>query len=297
MRDNAGAQSVCVNRDRFRFRYAASIFLLRICAGLMWFGLKTSAGVRFNSETTPVELFPEPSPIADGSQVVPITASKGWSEIDGQDDADKTVIRPEHKRLVVWAVGSPTVRLDTPVSLLSKIMLEGMAEGRPEQVLHEPKLGLACEVYLSSHFEIRLAASFLSRITTLEILAKDTPASDPVRTMVERFIAEANQARKDTKDFGLQSEFESLASRLDHLRDRSIKSSIRRVVEDALRNDPDVAVPADVAREVSRLYDLRSSMVHKGEADPAAIRAASGRLNDVVPRVLRALYRDAARRA
>jgi len=274
---------------------AASTFLLRTCAGLIWFGLKTSAGIRFNSQATPVEIFPQARPIATDSHVASVTVQKKWSELDGQYDADKTTIRPEHKRLLVWATGTPTVRLDTPIALLSKIMLEGMAEGQPEQVLDDPKLRLACEVYLSSHFESTPAASFLSRITTLEILVKDTPASDPVRTMVERFIAEAKKANKDSNDPTLKSELESLTSRLDYLRNRSIKSGIRRVVEDALRNDPEVASPTNVAKEVSGLYDLRSTMVHTGEASPEAVRAGSSRLNDVVPRVLRALYRGAAR--
>jgi hypothetical protein len=223
-----------------------------------------------------------------------VTAPKGWYELDGQYDADKTIIRPEHKRLLIWATGTPTIRLDTPADLLAKNMLDGMVEGRPERVFDDPKLHLACEVYLASHFESTPAASFLSRITTLEILAKDAPATDPIRTMVERFIVEAKKAKADADGPTLKAEFESLASRLGYLRYRSIKSGIRRVVEDALSNDPEVRAPADVAKEVSRLYDLRSTMVHMGEASPEAVRAGSSRLNDVVPRVLRALYRAVA---
>lgn len=275
---------------------AASTFLLKTCAGLIWFGLVTSAGIKFNSEATPVEIFPQAQPIADGSHVASVTAPRGWSELDGQYDADKTTVRPEHKKLLVWATGTPTVKLDTPVALLSKIILEGMTEGQSEQVLEDPKLRLACEVYLSSHFESTPAASFLSRITTLEILAKDTPASDAVVTMVEQFMAEVKGARKDASDPALKSELESLISRLAYLRNRSIKSGIRRVVEDALRGDPEVASPTDVAKEVSDLYDLRSTLVHTGETSPETIRAGSNRLNYVVPRVLRALYRDVAQR-
>jgi hypothetical protein len=273
---------------------AASTFLLKACAGLIWFGLKHAVGFRFNADTTPVELFPQPRPIAKGSHFDSITAPKGWPEIDGQYDADNTIIRPEHKRLIVWATGYATVRLDTPVALLSQVMLEAMAEGRPERVLRHSKLRLACEVYLSSHFESTPAASFLSHITTLEILVTDTPASTPARAMVERFIAEARKTQNAENDPALKREFESLASRLAYLRCRSIKSGICRIVEDKLRTDSDIGAPAEVAREVSLLYDLRSTLVHSGGADPATVRAASGRLNEVVPRVLKAMFRETA---
>jgi len=273
---------------------AASTFLLKACAGLIWFGLKSSIGFRFNPETTPVELFPQPKAIAAGSPIAPIAATKGWSELDGQYDADKTVVIPEHKRLIVWATGSATVRQDTSVSVVSTAMLEGMAEGRPELVLRDPKLRLACEVYLASHFENTPAASFLIRITTLEILITDAPASAPVQTIVERFRTEAADAKKKEKDAAVQLEFDNVLSRLADLRYRSIKSGIRSLVEETLRNDPEIAAPAEISTEASRLYDLRSSLVHKGEADPQAIRAGNNRLNEVVPRVLRALFRETA---
>jgi hypothetical protein len=275
---------------------AASGFLLKACAGLIWFGLKTSAGFRFNPEVTPVELFAQPKPIADGSHIASIAVKKGWSELDGQYDADKTIIRPEHKRLIVWATGSASVRLDTPVPLLAKVMLEGVGEGRAELVLHDPKLRLACEVYLSSHFESTAAASFLTRITTLEILVAEAQASAPVRVMVERFIAEVAAAQKCEREPAVRRELESLASRLAYLRFRSIKSGIRRLVEEALRRDPEIQAPADVAKEVSRLYDLRSTLVHSGEVDSAAIRQGSSRLNDLVPRILRVLFKETALR-
>lgn len=275
---------------------AASTFLLKECAGLIWFGLKNSAGFKFNPEVTPVELFAQPKSIADGSHMASIASKKGWSELDGQYDADKTVIRPEHKRLIVWATGPVTARLDTPAHLLAKVMQEAMGEEHPERVLRDPKLRLACEVYLSSHFESTPAASFLSRITTLEILVTDAHASVPVQAMVERFIAEATKAQKEEPDAALKREVESLVSRLAYLRLRSIKSRIRRLVEETLRCDPEIPAPAGVAKEVSRLYDLRSTLVHRGQADPTAIREGSNRLNDVVPRILRALFKEISRR-
>lgn len=274
----------------------ASIFLLKTCSGLIWFGLKSSVGVKFSPDRTQPHLFPKPKPIAEGSMISHIASKKGWPEYDGHYDADKTIVIPDHKRLIVFGADPVSVRLDTPVSILSSAMLEGMGEGRPELVVCNSKLRLACEVYLSSHFESTPAASFLSRITTLEILIKDDPASERVRRLVEKFIDEAKAAKKGEKDVAVRRELESLKGGLSRLRYQSIKSRIRTLIEETLRTEPDIAEPAKVSKEVSRLYDLRSNLVHTGKADKAAIREGNNRLNEVVPRVLRMLFRKTAQR-
>jgi hypothetical protein len=274
---------------------AAATFLLKVCASLIWFGLKNSVGFRFQPEATPVTLLEQPKTIAENSSLAPITTPKGWREYDGHYYADKTTIRPEHKRLIVFTGGSVSPRIDTPVSVLSKGMLESLTKRCPESVLQSPKLRLACEVYLSSHFESTSAASFLSRITTLEILIADTPASEAIRRMVDQFMNTAITAKKIEADVGIHREYESLVSRLEYLRNRSIKSGIRKLVEKMLRTDTDFPDPAKAARDVSRLYDLRSTLVHKGEADPNAIQAGNNQLNDIVPRILRALFDERSR--
>lgn len=274
----------------------AATFLHTVCAGLIWYGLKNSTGFRFNADATPVKLYAQPKPIAEGSPIASIASERGWRESDGHYDADQTIIRPDHKKLIVFTGGSGEVRVDTPVSTLSTVMLEGISDERPKLVLSDPKLRLACEVYLSSYFESTAAASFLSRITTFEILVTDVPASASVQTIVERFIAEARAMQAGQKDSAVRSEFDSVLSRLAYLRIRSIKSRIRSLVEDTLAIDADIADAAKIAKEVSGLYDLRSTLVHSGEADKETITKGNNRLNDIVPRVLKVLFRQTASR-
>jgi hypothetical protein len=42
---------------------AAATFLLKTCAGLIWFGLKSAIGLRFNPDITPIETFYSPNPL------------------------------------------------------------------------------------------------------------------------------------------------------------------------------------------------------------------------------------------
>ncbi len=169
-----------------------------------------------------------------------------------------------------------------------------MGEGRPELVVRDAKLWLACEVYLSSHFENTPTASFLSRITTLEILVEDVTASEPVETVVQRFIDEAKAAQKSEPNSHVQGEFQSLISSLARLRNRSIKSGIRSLVEQSLQTETDSVDAVEVSKEIARLNDLRSKLVHSGQVDEGDIVQGNNRLNEVVPRILRVLFRETA---
>ncbi len=274
---------------------AAATFFERVQAGFYWVGLNSSFGFRFSANVVPVVLFDQPTPVSEESPFAPIANKRGWSEIDGHYEASQTAIVPEHKRLTVFSAGSVRARMDMPLSLFAERMSAGMSAERPELVSRSRKLRLACEVFFSSHFESTPTASFLTRITTMEILAADIEASTPTQKLVSQFVADAQNAKiEHKKDVEVLRDFESLISRLNYLRNRSIKSGIRELLADKLKTDPEIKEPAEVAKEVSRLYDLRSALVHTGEVEPKSIENANNRLQDIVPRILRVLYREAA---
>lgn len=266
-------------------------FLPKACAGLIWFGLKRSIGLQFNPDPSEVTLFPEPKPIADKSNLKSLATKQGWETTDGHYDANRTVVVPEHKRLISFMPGQASVRMDSPVSMLAEGMAEGIADGQPQRVMRNEKLRLACEVYLSSHFESSTSASFLSRITVLELLAPDTPASGPLQEMVDRYIAEARAAKRKQGDEypALSKEIDSLLGRLENLKTQSIGNSVCDLVRQNLPPDQN---PENTAREVKKLYDLRSRMVHEGGGDTDAIRQGNNRLNTIVPILLQELFKN-----
>ena len=280
----------------FESEEAAASFLPKACAGLIWYGLKHATGIKFNINISDINLLPGPHPIEEGSPLAELAKSLGWEgQYDGDYDADKTTIRPDHKRLVKFQGGSVTLRIDSPIPILATAMKEGVSTPRPELVLSNPKLRLACEVYLASHFESTSAATFLSRITTLEILISDTPASEAVRELVEKFKAEVIDVRKREKDAERQKDFDPVISGLSGLLERSITSRIRDLVAAKLGADPDIEDSDAVAKEVAKLYALRSNLVHSGVGDQVAVRDGANRLNDIVPRILRACFREIAK--
>lgn len=273
----------------------AALFLKKACAGLIWFGMEHSSGVAFSPDRSPINLFQEPQPISVDSLISSVVRDQGWRCFDGDYCANKTTIRPDHKRLLIYAGGQVSCSTDIPVASLCKAMTSGMSAPSPENVLSDPILRLACQMFSSSYFEVSQETSFLCRIMTLEILIPEVPLPRPMFDMVTRFIKEVSSARASELDDALNEEYGRLLSRLSHLQRQSIGSGIRRIVEAIASDLPDgEASGGDLAREMTRLYGLRSALVHKGKADAEAIVAGNGRLGEVVPLILRSLFSRAS---
>lgn len=273
---------------------AASDFLPQACAGLIWYGLKSAIGLKFDAKPASIHYFPAPIPIAEGSSLAGFAKARGWSEVDGEFDADKTVIRPDDMRLIRTQMEAVGLRIESPVSMLAVAMQEGLSAPCPERIMVNPKLKLACEVYLSSHFESTSAATFLSRVTTLEILADDTSVAKPVLKMIERFKADAKVARRAEDDQDIQKDYDPLISRLSELQRGSIGRRIRELVRVSLQGDPEIVDIEKIATEVAALYSVRSDLVHTGIGNAKVLQDGANRLNEIVPRILRSRFRQAA---
>jgi hypothetical protein len=280
----------------FSCEEAASTFLAKASAALIWSGLRKPFGLKVEHEIKPVTFFPEPIPVIDGNPLAPSLREKGWEAVDGHYLANQTTIRPDHKRLTFFHAGDVSLRQGMTASHLIEALVEGLDLGHPELVLADPKLLLACEVYLSSYFEKTDTASFLSRITALEILAPETEASDTLKSLVEQFMHEVSRTRREASqdDHELQRELHGLSSSLGRLRSRSIKNSIRNLVGEVIQNETGSYDLDSIPEEVSKLYDLRSSLVHDGKGNMTEVNNGNNKLSDIVPRVLRARFRDLA---
>jgi hypothetical protein len=121
----------------------------------------------------------------------------------------------------------------------------------------------------------------------LEALNTDQPVSASVRSTIDSLHEQAKEVR-DRLGKGDPSieDFNNFLSRLGGLRTRSIRRGIRDLIVETLQLDPDVSDAVSTAKEVSRIYSLRSTLLHTGYADEEAVKAATVQLEDVVPRVL-----------
>ncbi len=272
----------------------AQQYLLRAAAGLFRVGLKHSIGFRFDRAIKRFKSLSKPMDVAADSPYYPITVSKGWRQIDGFLHADASTIYPEEQRLVKVEGHPATVSLGVSKSVFEQSFSEMANAGCPERLFENHKLRLAIEFYMSSLFEISAGASFLWRFTTLEILVPATPVSVPIQKKLNDCIDLIRGLSASCEnDADAHTEIQSVLTRLEHTLNKSITSGLRDIIRNKLMNDPELS-SQELAREVGRLYGIRSNLVHNGDAAPAEIANGNERLGFIVPQLLRALFREAA---
>jgi hypothetical protein len=276
---------------------AAVLQLLpKLGSGLVWAGLHNRIGFLFKLRPTPIDYQGIPIVVSEKSDLYPLVSEKGWKQIDGDYYGDQTVIRPEHKKLIVLTMGKPTIILQIKDQDIMVRLAEALNFPHAERICEDAKLQLGFEIYSSSFFESSRKARFLTLVMVLEALTPDTNVSESVRDAVKALMAQVKEIRdshneNDTNYY----DYDSLLRRLDLLKKRSKRQSIRYLVTETLRFDPDIPDPDAVGREILEIYDLRSSLVHKGSTDDEAVKNAIKRLTDIVPRVLLVMFSQIAK--
>jgi hypothetical protein len=267
-------------------------WLERFSVALLWVMTKFRMGILFESTPAMIDLREPPITIAPGSFAAPVVESKGWREIDGFYSADETVIRPEHKKLLMGTVGRPTIIGGIGLLKFIEGLEEGLQHARPDTVLANRKLRLAIEIYASSFFESSRIAMLLTRMMVLEALALPATRPKPILTCVDAFIEQLNLQREYLVEGCGTQEFDSLAGSLRRLKEKSINQTIRCLLEETLSGTPE----ASRISEFKRTYDVRSRLVHVGHATQGEIDDSISTLDVLVPAVLkRLLMREASR--
>jgi hypothetical protein len=113
------------------------------------------------------------------------------------------------------------------------------------------KQSLALELYSLSHFESSLRARFLTLISSVECLSSPEQKGESVIAHLDNLIDMTKQSLQCP-------ETDSIISQLGDLKKESISSSCRKLIARYLGQD--------AAKLFNNCYDIRSKLVHKGDA-------------------------------
>jgi hypothetical protein len=266
-------------------------------ASLLWFALKTGAGVRYEKELGTVDLYedPLPAPPAEGNMVGQVARDKGWDATDGSFDSDAAVVVPEHKRLVKWQGGRVTTILS--ISLGNFFGHLASTPGLGAGVgINDDKLVLAIELYAAHRFEEARNVRLISLVTALEtLLPHDAPVSTEVNEAIDNALAAVRALRIATPPKSPhRADLLRLASRLGDLRRESIGAKLRTLAESAVARNPALGVAGEITAALAAAYKCRSDLVHNGSAESEVVSASLGFLSVFVPRLLEQLFRESA---
>lgn len=146
-------------------------------------------------------------------------------------------------------VGKPEFQLSRVLPRVIQGIEVAMTSSFAVEAMRNQRIALACALYTDSFFEESIAASFITLIGALEALKDHDLVSSEAIQLIDEWLDDLDQLTKE--------DAESFRGQLEHMKQLSISRGIRRVVARHLGQDR--------AREVQRLYNTRSNLLHNGE--------------------------------
>lgn len=277
--------------ESFPSEEAAIDYLKSLMASLRWVSLKNKLGLRFPEEVNKPSYFSKPITVSEKSNIYEIVKNNGWFVIDGNYDADKLTIIPEHKYLICWEPGHLTLTLGlNPQNIFSDIN-QSISFKALKNIQSEKKLCLAIELYSGYQFEVSNTAKFVQLVTILESLLPEIEIPDEVKPVLEAAKKVLKDERKAKKLRHENTEsLDLLISRMGELKRQSIGSCMISYISNCIDEFPELGEKAITTSKLKEIYRTRSSLLHTGEFDEKLLTEGIEFLSVLVPKLLELLY-------
>lgn len=271
----------------------ASSYVGKARACLLWLSLKFNCGVSYPKALSEVTLLDQPIPRPETGPIAELASNWEWSATDGQYDADKAVIRPDHKRLMRWEMGHVSVTVGISIDNFLTSIHQALSFPSLERVIEDEKLKLAIEIYAAYRFELSENAQLITLVTALEALLLDTDIPTHSSAALLRGKEAIGVARDaHSKDSPEWRDMNYLLSRVGNLQREAIGGSLRKYTSSIASRYPELGDAQDNAEKLQVAYNVRSTLLHEGRSND--INQSLGFLRVFVPRLLEVLYREVA---
>lgn len=272
-----------VTVDGFATEAAAKAHALFVWAGLTWVGLHGELAPYGRPQIGEVSFTDDP--VATGVRL------KFNRPIDGLAEGSAAFVYPTGKSIVTITGGKATVTMSNAVDSVVKYIRDLAEFATQVQPLTDQKLRVALELYQAHFSEASMNSRFLTLVMCLEALATGTKRPMPIIDLLQRWQDEIEKSKPSfAGDTECLAALESLARELDFRRENSIRSQIRTLVLSTLQGvgDPDAEA---VAKTTLDVYDKRSTLVHEGRLENAALNEAFKNAQQIVRRILRIRFK------
>lgn len=267
-------------------------FYEKLKAAFFWWSITDQIGISFTQTVSKATIYDSPKPAEGNFEYL---KKRGWSEFDGHYDADKVVVRPEHKKLIRFEAGQAQVTISSSIEKIEGKISEALKLGHPENVIADEKLKLAIELYSASFYEYSENTQFVSLVNVLEAITTGNDISSHAYEILIQAMSVLKQNRNQySKNSEEWKELEHLLSRMGNLKRQSIKKALSEFAVSIVKMNPEIGDPQNIKGQLSTSYDLRSSLLHDGKADKEEIKVALSFLREFVPKLLITLYREKA---
>jgi hypothetical protein len=277
---------------------AAVLHLDRLRASLLWLSLTSGVGISYSKIRGSLKLFEAPQPVPESGLISQVAGVVGWTATDGYYDADKALIRPDHKRLTRWETGRASLVVGISIENFFKSLSYALSFERLQRVTENGKLTLAIELYAAYRFELSDNAQLITLVSALESLLPDIeiPGCSHAALAQAKEVVKASRDRHphDSTEWNV---INHLLSRVGTLKNESISATLRSHVSSIVSRHPELGDPIEVSTKLREVYSIRSTLLHEGQSAAQDIEQNLSFLREFVPRLLAALFREAAEAA
>ena len=279
----------------FATEFEASSALERLGAALLWSSLTLGIGIQYSHQQGAVTLFESPQSIPETEPMATIGRARGWDATDGWYDAEKAIVRPDHKRLARWEAGQATMTLGIDPERLLASLEHALTLPHLEGVISDHKLKLSIELYSAHRFEFSDNAQFLSLVTALEALLPNVEITQTAATA----LIDATEAIRDARDRHDRdshdwAEINRLLSRVGSVKYEIIGTSIRQFVDSVIVRNPSLGDRDSIATSLKDAYSARSRLLHDGHFDQQEVKKQLAFLRTFLPTLLQTLFKEAS---
>lgn len=158
------------------------------------------------------------------------------------------------------------------------------------RVVEDPKLLTAFELFAAYFTEASGNARFLTLVMAIETLATGVQRTRLVLDLLEKWKQEADETLKTVApDSDDAASLQAVRRELLFRREDSIRRQVRNVIFTTLTMNGDAGA-TEAAKKAVQLYDLRSTLVHKGSLTSQELSEGLTDAKNLVERVLRARF-------
>lgn len=270
----------------FATEQEAEGFVRRGHSALAW--LLLSGGVPTEAQLTPQRVRYVDDPVAVGERLARATRGVLSGPVDAFIHGPEAAVYPTAKRIRIETALPGTAFTTQSSANALQMLLQGAEFLRSRDLADDDKLVVAISLYGSHFTETSDNARFLTLIMVLEALSNATAKTPLALSLLRRWSQEVDEIseRPETPEDDRAS-LAALQRELLYRREDSIRAQVRKLVRSELSADADAA---EAAKEVVRLYDLRSTLVHDGFLEPQILGPALASARSLTRRVLLARY-------
>lgn len=274
----------------------AAAYLPKLHGALLRLTLVKRLSLRSNVLLQQPKRLDPPQEVKPESSLSGLMEAVGWTHIDAWVDPSPAVVIPEHLRVLEAGAGNVNVFITMNVPDVLRALKEGLDVAMPEGAAADERLALAVDLFAASLWDNTPRARVVSLSTTLEALLEPEVVPQYVAEAIDELLdAFTKRRRGRVESLECKEEFDRLRSRLANLKDESISRRLRGLAAsyaESLARDP-----GELARGVAHVYDVRSKILHEGQASQDDVSKAAAWLQEVVPEILLARWTRCAETA